>query len=527
MHLGASYKNTKVDGAFDAIVIGSGISGLATASLLARHGGKRVLVLEQHYTVGGFTHSFTRPGYEWDVGVHYIGQVGDRGVMRAIFDDVTEGRLAWASLPDVYDRIVLGDREYDYVTGTKRFIQRMTDYFPRRGPAIQRYVSLVKEAARAAPRFYLDKVLPPGLSRLIGPLLRAPFLRHSDRTTGEVLAELTDDVELRAVLAGQLGDYGLPPSRSSFAIHAAVASHYLGGAWFPVGGASAIARAIVPVIERAGGAVLVRAEVERILIERGRAAGVRMADGQEIRAPAVVSAVGALNTYERLLPPGSAPAGLGQALRDVGPSVSYVSLYLGFPHLDEELGLDGTNLWLYPGADHDGSFERYSRDPEAPFPLVFVSFPSAKDPTFRQRHPGHATVDVIVPALHEWFSRWDCTRWKKRGADYEAQKSRFAERILDVLFRRLPALRGRVGHAELSTPLSVDHFAGYSHGELYGVDHTPMRYRMPLRVTTRFGGLYLSGQDLVSCGVSAALVAGVLTAGAIVGPRALLPLLRR
>ena len=78
----ASYHQTTIDDAFDAIVIGSGIGGLTAASLLARHAGQRVLVLERHYTAGGFTHTFHRPGYEWDVGVHYIGQVNRPGFVK-------------------------------------------------------------------------------------------------------------------------------------------------------------------------------------------------------------------------------------------------------------------------------------------------------------------------------------------------------------------------------------------------------------------------------------------------------------
>ena len=73
--IGRSYKQHPVSGTWDTIVVGSGLGGLATAGLLARHAGQRVLVLERHYTAGGFTHTFTRPGYEWDVGVHYVGDV--------------------------------------------------------------------------------------------------------------------------------------------------------------------------------------------------------------------------------------------------------------------------------------------------------------------------------------------------------------------------------------------------------------------------------------------------------------------
>src|SRR5262245_57046768 len=115
MGAGRVYRRGLATGPFDAIVVGSGIGGLATAALLAR-AGRRVLVLERHYVAGGFTHTFRRPGYEWDVGVHYVGEVHrTRSLLRSLFDDVSEGRLQWARMADVYDRIVVGDSAYDLV----------------------------------------------------------------------------------------------------------------------------------------------------------------------------------------------------------------------------------------------------------------------------------------------------------------------------------------------------------------------------------------------------------------------------
>ena len=72
LRIGQRYRAERLDGPYDAVIIGSGMGGLTTAALLSRLG-KKVLVLEQHYTIGGFTHSYERQGYEWDVGVHYIG----------------------------------------------------------------------------------------------------------------------------------------------------------------------------------------------------------------------------------------------------------------------------------------------------------------------------------------------------------------------------------------------------------------------------------------------------------------------
>ncbi|HZD02088.1 MAG TPA: NAD(P)-binding protein [Actinomycetes bacterium] len=76
--------------------------GLSAAALLATGGGKRVLVLQRHYAVGGFTQGFHRPGYEWDVGVHYVADVQPGTPIRALFDEITDGRLDWQDMGPVY-----------------------------------------------------------------------------------------------------------------------------------------------------------------------------------------------------------------------------------------------------------------------------------------------------------------------------------------------------------------------------------------------------------------------------------------
>ena len=105
------YRREPVADDYDAIVIGSGIGGLSAAALLARYGGKKVLVLERHYTPGGYTHAFRRPGYEWDVGVHYVGAMRPKTLLRALFDAIGDGAIEWADMGDVYDRIVIGGDE--------------------------------------------------------------------------------------------------------------------------------------------------------------------------------------------------------------------------------------------------------------------------------------------------------------------------------------------------------------------------------------------------------------------------------
>ena len=519
IRIGQSYRKRPPQGSYDAIIIGSGVGGLTAAALLARHAGKRVLVLERHYMPGGFTHVFRRRGYEWDVGVHYLGGLGDRRAgTRRLFDHVTDGKLEWAAMGEVYDRIIVGDNSYDYVAGPDNFAARMKEYFPSQARAIDRYLELTRRAKRWSGLYFAEKALPPPLAAVAGPLMRAPFMRYARRTTGSVLDELTDDLELKGVLTGQFGDYGLPPARSSFAMHSLLTRHYLWGGYYPVGGSSAIAAAIAPLIEEAGGEVHFQADVSEIVIDRGRAVGVRMADGRQIEAPVVVSNAGVHNTFGRLLPGNGVRHATAERAVSVPFSVAHLCLYVGFKQTAAELGLPKTNLWIYPGPDHDANVEAFVADPGAPLPVVYVSFPSAKDPSFEEYCPGRATVELITLAPYDRFAPWAGTEWRKRGQDYESLKADLAERMLAQLERQIPGLRSQVDYMEISTPLSTRHFAGYEHGEIYGLEHSPSRFaNRALRPRTAIPGLYLTGQDVVSCGVAGAMAGGYLTASAILG----------
>jgi all-trans-retinol 13,14-reductase len=518
---GTPYRKWKTVADSDAIVIGSGVGGLGAAALLAKHGGRRVLVLERHATrAGGFTHIFKREDWDWDVGLHYVGEVHrENSSLRRLFDQVTGGRLQWQSMGDVYDTVIVGEDRYEYVAGRTAWRDRMVESFPAEEAAVDHYLDLVTETVRGARSFFGAKALPGIMAAVAGPFMRRSFLRNASRTVAEVLDELTDDTVLKTVLTTQYGDYGLTPKRASFGIHAMVFNHYLRGAGYPVGGSGRIAAEIIPEIEAGGGEVVVGAEVREILIERGRAVGVRMADDRELRAPIVISDAGVPNTVRELLPP-DAPGrrSLASVLERVPASTSHICLYVGLDATDEELGLGTSNLWVFPGPDHDANVERYLADPSAPIPLTYISFPSAKDPDFQNRHPGKATVEVVSIAPYDWFSAWKDTSWMKRGDDYEALKKQLSDRLLEVLIRQVPQLADAIAYHELSTPLSTRHFGAYDSGEIYGLEHTPARFcEKALKPRSPVPGLWLTGQDVCTAGIAGALYGAVLCASGILG----------
>jgi all-trans-retinol 13,14-reductase len=515
-----SYKQVDIDGVYDAILIGSGPGSLVTAAALSKKG-KKCLVLERHYAPGGYTHVFKRRHYEWDVGVHYVGEVmRPNSMLSRLFRYVSDGSLQWADMGEVYDRIRFGDEIYDFVKGRQAWLDRMKTYFPSKadGKALDAYMAAVLDASSQARSFFAEKVVPGIVASVAGGRMRRGFMKHGSASTLDVLSKLTSNKKMIAVLTGQFGDYGLPPAQSSFAMHAMLVRHYFNGGAYPVGGSSRIFESMAPIIQQAGGVIATNADVKRVITKSGSATGVEMADGRIISAPIIVSGAGVPTTVKHLLTPADAQkTGLDKCVKAVTRSAAHICLYLGFNGTTETLNLPKANWWYYPKEyDHDLNVQRYVDDPKAPFPVVYASFPSAKDPSWAQRFPDRSTVELVTLAPYDWFAPWENEKWGKRGDGYNQLKGEFTERLLGKLFELEPHLQPAVDHVELSTPLSTRHFCNYDKGEIYGLDHHPTRFaQRVLKPKTAIKGFYLTGQDVATAGVGGAMVGGVLCASVI------------
>lgn len=520
IRIGKRYRPNRLDGDYDAIVIGSGIGGLTTARSLAAMG-KKVLVLEQHYTAGGLTHAYSREGYEWDVGVHYIGDVGYPTVTRKIFDFISNRKLKWAAMDSTYDRIFLGDESFDLVAGRQAFSEEMKRRFPEEHAAIDLYLAMIKKTNNGVRWFAINKILSSRMQKLLAPVFKRLQPDYFNKTTYEVLKSITQNEKLIAVLTGQWGDCGIPPRKGCFFIHSLIARHYLNGGYYPVGGAAKMAETIIPQIQEAGGEVFTYANVSNVLIENDRAVGVRMADGTEIRSPIIISNAGAFNTYDKLVPQATAEKfGYPDKLSSIKRSCTNVGLFIGLKEDAESLSLPKTNFWVYLDENHDDNVASFFNDPSKPMPVVYISFPSAKDPSFQSRYPGRSTIEIVAPASYESFEKWKDTTWGKRGEDYEKLSDDFANRMLEVLYKKMPQLKGKIDYYEASTPLSTKFFCAYDEGEIYGLEHEPKRFKQDwLKPKSNIPGLWLTGQDILSCGVAGAMVAGLLTSIQILGWR--------
>ena len=518
LRVGLRYRPNRLEPHYDAVVIGSGIGGLTTAACLAKMG-KKVCVLEQHYTAGGFTHSYERNGYEWDVGVHYIGDMGStRSTGRRLFDYITNSTLKWAPMDAEFDRAFIGDKTFGLQSGKVAYRQALVDAFPDEEQAIDQYLAHMRSIKSAMQSHTIGKIMPAWLKKITSLFSTQQPPAAFSKTTREVLEGLTNNQMLIAVLTCQWGDCGMPPAESSFVIHSLIAQHYMHGGYYPIGGASQMAQTIIPTIQAAGGEVFTYAGVEKILTDKKGVTGVRMADGHIIKASTVISNAGVFNTFNTLLD-NDAPqrADYLKKLQQVSRSMASICLYIGIKDTAENLQLPKTNFWIYPNENYESVCETFKQSnrytEETVLPMVYISFPSAKDPDFNNRYPDRATIEIVAPCMHEWFAQWQDQPWGNRGDDYNALKEALSQRLLKYLFEKLPHLKDKIDFYELSTTLSTDFFCRYQEGEIYGLQHDPKRFEQQwLKPKTDIKGLYLTGQDVLSCGVVGAMMAGLITA---------------
>ena len=510
------YRTELASEKFDVIIIGSGISGLTCAALLAQEG-RRVLVLEKHFKAGGWTHTFKRKNYEWDVGIHYIGDVHRPwSPVRKLFDRITDGKLMWHKMDDNYDRIIFPNEQYNFYCPKQRFIEELSKKFPQEKSALKSYLNLLSNTVKSGLPYFSNKAMPKLIGNLTYPFMSRKFLSYSNKKTYDVLKTLTSNEKLISVLTGQWGDHGLPPKQSSFYMHAVVAKHYLDGGNYPIGSSRKIAETVTDVIEKFGGEVAVNASVDEISTKNGKVQSIIMDNGDELHAPTIISSAGIINTYGTFLRNYTQKAKFNKRLKNIDQTKSYVCLYIGLNKSDKELGIKNTNLWIYPGYDHDKNVSLYQHDQNTEFPVLYISFPSAKDPEYQKKFPNNATMEAITLAHWSWYDRWKLGDWKNRGEEYEKEKEELSQRILNKVYQHVPQIKNSLDYYELSTPLTVKSLANYPKGEMYGIDHKPERFRQRwLKPSTEIKGLYLTGQDILSVGVSSSLISGMSTVSSI------------
>lgn len=497
---------------WDAIVIGSGIGGLAAACALAKRQ-RKVLVLEQHDAAGGLTQTFRRQDWTFAPGVHYIGGVGPQpgpeGQFGRLLAWLTDDALRFLPCANPYDIVHLPGFEFGISHPERVYREALQARFPQQASTIAHWFESCEAARHGALTLFASRGMPHWMAWALHLWSGAEAEHWARRTLDEELATISDP-RLRAVLGARWADYGAPPAQAPFAMHALVTGSYNGGAYYPVGGPARFAQALVPVIEAAGGELRLGCNVRRIAVEGGRANGVEYEhNGERLAAKAryVISDMGVSNTVACL--EAGAAAAWQRTIRGLAPGLSYLSLFVGLEGDVAAAGASSANHWFFESEDI-GSLWRQPAEEDAPG--IFVSFPSLKDPSSHSR-PTAEVVAMVDPSV---FAPWLAQPEGERPEDYLALKAWLEDRLLSQFLRHFPALKPMLRYHELSTPLTQRRYVRSPDGAMYGIEMSAERLTSPaLHVRTPLPGLLLAGQDVISPGVPGAFMGGLLAAASV------------
>jgi all-trans-retinol 13,14-reductase len=390
--------------AWDAIVIGSGLGGLTCAAYLAA-AGKRTLVLESHYVAGGNSQTFRREPkgklYEFDVGLHYIGECGPEGLITRVMRGAgLDGRVSYRELDsDGFSTLIFPGLTFRVPTGWSRYRSRLLETFPAEAEQLGRAVDILEQVAAEARRIQAGEIRDEDL------LTVCPrFFEWGIRPITDLFRELGISERAAAVILGEQGDYAVRPSKTAVALQAGVTDHYMRGAFYPEGGGQMLAARLIEAIRAYGDEVRTRSRVRKVRIAGDKVVGVTLdRDGVEIDAPVVVSNADLKRTVHELVGAEHfAPTTL-ERVDAFRMSLPLFIVYLGVDVDYVAHGLPNTNYFMWGTYDIEHVYEQLEQGTIPDEDLVYVTIASLKDPyNRRMAPPGHSNLQIMTLVPREY-----------------------------------------------------------------------------------------------------------------------------
>lgn len=464
---------------YDAIVVGSGIGGLVTATQLVAKGAK-VLVLERYVIPGGSAGAFDREGYRFDVGASMIFGFGQQGTTNLLTQALAAVDQHLETIPDpVQVHYHLPDIEFSVDRDFETFLQKLQSEFPDEADGIAKFYGecwTVFNCLNSMELLSLEEPRYLARSFLTHPVSCLRLSRYLPLNVGDIAHKYLRNPRLLRFLDMECFCWSVMPASHTPMINAGMvfSDRHYGGVNYPKGGVGRIAEALVTGLIAHGGDIFYRARVTNILQEQGKAVGVRLADGREFLAPCIISNSTRWQTFGDLIK--TVPPKEQRWRQRYQASPSFISLHLG---VDLEV--------IPPKFDcHHILLDDWDQMAESE-QTVFVSIPTILDPSLAPA--GKHIVHTFTPS---WMNEWSGLT----PSNYREKKAIAARAIIAKLERILPGIGDRIHHQEIGTPRTHRRFLGRIDGTYGPIPKRRLRglLGMPFNRTT-VPGLYMVGDS--------------------------------
>ena len=472
---------------FDAIIIGSGIGGLVTASQLAAKGAK-VLVLEKYIIPGGSGGSFKRKGYTFDVGASMIFGFGEKGYTNLLTRALKDVNEKCETIPDPVQLeyhlpnnfSISVDKNYE------KFISKLSARFPSEKKGIRKFYDTCSNVFNCLDSMPLLSIEDPSYLFKVffkSPLSCLGLARWLPINAGDVARKYIKDVELLNFIDIECFCWSVMPAIKTPMINAGMVftDRHAGGINYPKGGVGKIAEKLVSGIEKLGSKIRYKANVTEIILDNDEAVGVKLSNGEEIYSRIIVSNSTRWDTFglknnKGLVKSKNVPKSEYKWGETYKASPSFVSLHLG---VEKSLISNNFNC-------HHIIVENWD-ELENEKGVIFISIPTLLDPTLapKDKHIIHA---FTPSSIDEWegLSR----------TEYLQKKDKYFSFIIEKISKILPNLNQKIDHKEIGTPKTHRKFLGRYKGSYGPIPNKKLLGLLPMPFnTTKIKNLYCVGDS--------------------------------
>ncbi len=488
---------------YDVIVIGAGNGGLAAAATLAEKG-KSVVLFEKHNIPGGCGTSFRRGRFEFEVALHQLSHMGTPekpGPLRKQFCRYgIEQEIEWIQIEELYRVNFPDGTGISIPVGREKCETFLAKEFPEFADSIHRYFETVytfcQQAAAFAAKSAQSTGEPGDLKKFIMkkgfPKMYPALAQYGLKSAQEVLDEFFPGCQkLQLALSVYWCFMGMGPSRFPWSILAKCTYIYMEDKPYYLRGTSMMMnQAILEAAKRMGCVAHMNCGVEKILVENGRAVGVRDENGQEYRAKKIISNVSPLATYGKLMDPADVPAEAREYLKPYTVGISAITCFIGLDCPPEEIGFTTSFTLNYKSFDVNRDFEDSHKLLPENDPLVATCY------TVDDRQVSPEGTSVITAGTLKYGEAWE----KLPPEQYYEMKYEAGRRIVARLEEMYPGFTSHIEEMEIATPLTHMRYLHHPGGAIYGFEQDLRQSVFFFPTESKLEGLEFASGWVNACG---------------------------